>query len=380
MKKYITENQDDEIKAVLDRFKNSPSDIQLAIQFGKECFPNLDLSTIGPAGYPNDKDNNCMKFKSTKPENSANPIGYLCGQIDGPLVYLSQDADTKKSQGLEYNTAKKTTWSCSALATYKTGLLSPELKKIADALKEYFKENIKNYNEVTKTEALTGGWYLQSLDDIYTQNQPALDSIAKDVNWQFKIGNKPVYFWMKGTTVDLKKDISPEIVEFIEGLSAVAGKCTFSEKQSGKCFDIDLNEMYPGEFQGPKYYHYYAPTAEEARTKLKTFRKETKDDYGKRDCKKTFKDYIEAIRTCGQSFKGGQTEINMMKPAVQACINTQREKFPDEVAIIRNPIKGKHMDMSCTKDFRLTQTESESKLKNIIRENLIKLSIRKGLI
>jgi len=70
MKKYITEELDADIRAVLDKFKDSPSDIQLAIEFAKECFPNLDLNSIGPAGYPNDKSKNCMKFKSTNPANS----------------------------------------------------------------------------------------------------------------------------------------------------------------------------------------------------------------------------------------------------------------------------------------------------------------------
>jgi hypothetical protein len=36
--------------------------------------------------------------------------------------------------------------------------------------------------------------------------------------------------------------------------------------------------------------------------------------------------------------------------------------------------------MSCTIEFRLNKNESHSRLKNIIRENLIQLSIRKGLI
>jgi len=379
MKKYITEELDADIRAVLDKFKDSPSDIQLAIEFAKECFPNLDLNSIGPAGYPNDKSKNCMKFKSTNPANSANPIGYICDSNNGPLVFLTQDADNKKSQGLEYIPAKKTTWTCSSLSEYKNAYSSPELQKIYDALKTVLKpENIKDYTELTKTQALQQGFYLQSLDDIYTANKQALDSIAKDVKWQFKISNKPFYFWRKGTTVDLKQDISASIVSDMETIGATPGKCSTLEKERGTCFDIDLNQMYPGEFQGPKYYHYNATNAVEARTKLKSIRKETADSYGKRDCKKVFREYVDLIRTCGQG--QSQNEINMFKPAVQACINTQRDKFPDEVKIINNPIKGKHTTMSCTKDFRLTQTESQSRLKNIIRENLIKLSIRKGLI
>jgi len=379
MKKNILENQDPQAtRALLDKFKNSPSDIQLAIQFAKECFPALDLSTIGPGGYPNNTDLNCIKFKSTNTANASNPIGYLCDSNDGPLYYLSSADDDKKSKGLEYNVAKKTKWSCPSVSEYKAGLLSPEMQKISDALKTFYKENIKNYSELGKSDALTGGWYLISLDEIYNQNKQALDSIAKDVNWQFNIGKKPVYFWMKGTSVDLKQDISASIVSDMETIGAIAGKCSTLERERGTCFDIDLNEMYPGEFQGPKYYHFTATNAEEARKKLKTIRKETADSYGKRDCKKVFREYVDLIRTCGQG--QSQNEINMFKPAVQACINTQRDKFPDEVKIINNPIKGKHTTMSCTKDFRLTQTESESRLKNIIRENLIKLSIRKGLI
>jgi len=378
MKKYITEENDIEIRALLDRFKNSPSDIQLAIQFAKECFPNLDINSFGPGGYPNNNGVNCIKFKSQNPANSSNPIGYLCDSNGGKLVYLSQVEDDKKAKGITPAPAKETKWSCSVLSNYKTGLLSPEIQKISDALKAFYKENIKNYNELDKSTALTGGWYLISVDEIYNKNKQPLDSIAKDINWQFNIGNKPVYFWMKGTPTDLKQDISASIVSDMQTIGATPGKCSTLEKERGTCFDIDLNEMYPGEFQGPKYYHYNATNALDARTKLKSIRKETQDSYGKRDCKKVFREYVDLISTCGQG--QSQTEINMYKPAVQACINTQRDKFPDEVKIINNPIKGKHTTMSCTKDFRLTQTESQSRLKNIIRENLIQLSIRKGLI
>lgn len=381
MKKYITEELDADIRAVLDKFKDSPSDIQLAIQFAKECFPNLDLNSIGPAGYPNDKSKNCMKFKSTNPANSANPIGYLCDSNGGPLVFLTQDADNKKSQGIEYTPAKKTTWTCSTLSQYKNAIVSPELQKIYDALKTVLTpENIKNYTELDKTQALQQGFYLQSLDDIYTANKQALDSIAKDVNWQFKIANKPVFFWRKGTTVDLKQDISASIVSDMQTIGATPGKCSTLDSGRGICTDLDLNEMYPGEFQGPKYYHFISPNADEALKTLKKINKENKVNFGKRDCKKVFESYINLIRTCAQG--KNNTEVSILKSSVAACKNTQfgKEKFADEMAIINNPIKGKHMPMSCTKDFRLPQTESQSRLKNIIKENLIKLSIRKGLI
>jgi hypothetical protein len=379
MKKYITEENDIDTRALLDRFKNSPSDIQLAIQFAKECFPNLDINSFGPGGYPNNNGVNCIKFKSQNPANSSNPIGYLCDSNGGKLVYLSQAEDDKKAKGITPVPAKDTKWSCSVLSQYKNAYSSPDLQNIYDALKTVFKpENIKDYTELTKTQALQQGFYLQSLDKIYTDNKQALDSIASDVNWQFKIANKPFYFWRKGTTVDLKQDISASIVSDMETIGATEGKCSTLEKDREKCFDIDLNVMYPGEFQGPKYYHYNATNAVDARTKLKSIRKETQDSYGKRDCKKVFKEYVDLIRTCGQG--QSQTEINMYKPAVQACINTQRDKFPDEVRIIDNPIKGKYTTMSCTKEFRLNKNESHSRLKNIIRENLIKLSIRKGLI
>ncbi len=318
MKKYITEELDADIRAVLDKFKDSPSDIQLAIEFAKECFPNLDLNSIGPAGYPNDKSKNCMKFKSTNPANSANPIGYICDSNNGPLVFLTQDADNKKSQGLEYIPAKKTTWTCSSLSEYKNAYSSPELQKIYDALKTVLKpENIKDYTELTKTQALQQGFYLQSLDDIYTANKQALDSIAKDVKWQFKISNKPFYFWRKGTTVDLKQDISASIVSDMETIGATPGKCSTLEKERGTCFDIDLNQMYPGEFQGPKYYHYNATNAVEARTKLKSIRKETADSYGKRDCKKVFREYVDLIMSMAMALYVAETSFSKLEKATE---------------------------------------------------------------
>ncbi len=95
----------------------------------------------------------------------------------------------------------------------------------------------------------------------------------------------------------------------METIGATPGKCSTLEKERGTCFDIDLNQMYPGEFQGPKYYHYNATNAVEARTKLKSIRKETADSYGKRDCKKVFREYVDLIRTCGQGTQRKQQRL-----------------------------------------------------------------------
>ena len=169
MKKYITEENNIDTRALLDRFKNSPPDIQLAIQFAKECFPNLDINSFGPGGYPNNNGVNCIKFKSQNPANSSNPIGYLCDSNDGKLVYLSQAEDDKKAKGITPVPAKDTKWSCSVLSTYKNALLGPDLKNIADALKLVYKENIKN----SMTIKTIRGYHTRPITHLFTYCQSA---------------------------------------------------------------------------------------------------------------------------------------------------------------------------------------------------------------
>jgi hypothetical protein len=107
-----------------------------------------------------------------------------------------------------------------------------------------------------------------------------------------------------------------------------------------------------------------------------------KSEYGRRDCKKTLKGYVELMSNCAQNYD--QPYVNTLKPAVQACIKTEGDNFTELVQIINFPKIGNGRDIPssdiCKINFKLTQTESHSRLKNIIRENLIKLSIRKGLI
>jgi hypothetical protein len=377
MKKYITEETSQELIALMAKFDNSPEPIQTAIQFAKECFPKLDITSFGPGGYPRNNQNNCIKFTSQNPANSAYPIGYLCDNNNGPLVYLTPAEDDKKSKGGTANPSKKTTWTCAALTDYVTGYLTPELKKVSEALKASpaFRGKLFDYTKYTYSEALNQGFSLISLDEIYNDNRAIMDSISKSIGWQYNKTNKPTYFWIKDVVGDFNVRIPQEYEDALTAKGYTKGKCGPMESN---CVTINLMDKYPEQFKVPVYYHYNGTNAEDVRTKLKSDRKETQAAYGKRDCKKVFKEYVDLISTCAQG--KSQEDIDILKPDVQACINTQRENFPEQVRIIDNPIKGKHTTMSCTIEFRLNKNESHSRLKNIIRENLIKLSIRKGLI
>ena len=367
MKKYITEETSQELRALMAKFENSPEPIQTAIQFAKECFPLLNIASFGPGGYPRSNQNNCIKFTSENPANKAYPMGYLCDNNNGPLYYLTPAEDEKKSKGGIPNYSKKSTWTCAALTDYVTGYLTPELKKVSDALKASpaFKGKLFDYTQYTYSEALNKGLSLISLDEIYNDNKAIMNSISRNIGWQYNKTNKPTYFWIKDVVGDFKVRIPQEYEDALTAKGYIKGPCG---PMDANCTEIDLMDKYPDQFTKPVYYHYNA----------------TND--GTRDCKKVFKDYVELIRTCAQG--KSQEDVDIKKPDVSACLNGQRdkknffgnEKFDKEKEIINNPIKGKHMNMSCTKEFRLNKNESHSRLKNIIRENLIQLSLRKGLI
>jgi len=131
---------------------------------------------------------------------------------------------------------------------------------------------------------------------------------------------------------------------------------------------------------------YLCPTsAAGQRLDIKSLAKELKKDTSFFACRESLNRYVGFMKDCPSSLVG--VELDMFKDGVGDCVkkfsnwgSSQTINRPGSQDLSRNC----HINFKLNKTYDgkdLTVSENKDKnLKNIIRENLIKLSVRKGLI
>jgi len=367
---------------ILSRFQDVQNDeLKTAVAAG--CF-----ATKNP-GYAKYKNLDCIYTQQTEGP-AINAIGgqrpahvYACTRVGGPLYILSQKNYDNLNSGIAFTPDVQSTWPCPAFSNYQQFFATDDVVKFIEAAKKKGFE-IKKLDEIDYDKGISESWNVVNLLDFIKSNE-GLSNI--DPRLISKLGNyaNPVRVWVRGSKVQVVKagEISDAVIESLTD----AG---YSEElipgDNCKAVRVDQLPEYSKFFSSP-YTMYLCPrSAADQRQSLKDLSKEMNKGTRRFACRKSLKRYKELMRTCPSSLVGA--ELDTFKDGVRDCVKKYSDW--DSSKTITRPRSEDKAGSGCKLNFDLNKTydgkdfnvfeNKDNKLKNIIRENLIKLSIRKGLI
>lgn len=374
-----TEMPQTENDKILMRFKDANKDLQTAIAAG--CFATKNPSYA--------KYNNLECIYSLQTEgNAVNSLGsspahvYACTKAGGPLYILGNDNNRALSNGTAFTPEIKSTWPCPAFSNYQQALATPDIQAfIQAAIVKGFE--IKTLEEIDYNTAVSGSWNKVNLVDFIKQNEGLAEVDPSMISKLEKYTN-PVRIWMRGSQIKVEKggEISNQVLEYLRN-AGYSETPTVGEN----CKPVDVSKLpeYQRYFTSP-YTMYLCPTsAANQRLDLKSLSKELKKDTSRFACRKSLDRYVDFMKNCPSSLFG--PDLDAYKAGIRDCVN----KFSDfDSSKIINRPRSQDLARGCQINFKLDKTydgkdlklyeNKDNNLKNIIRENLIKLSIRKGLI
>lgn len=365
---------------ILMRFKDvNNQELRTAIAAG--CFVNKN------PGYAKYKNLDCI-YSIQDSGNAVNALGqtpahvYACTKVGGPLYILSNKNNDALNGGGSFTPDIQSTWNCPQFSNYQEALATIDIQKFIDgaAAKGF---EIKKLEDVDYNQAIAGTWNKVNLLDYIKSNQ-GLSQVDPVVVGKLEQYQNPVRVWVRGSQIDVEKggQISDEVLEYLK-------QAGYSEDpivgQNCKPVRVDQLPEYQKYFTSP-YTMYMCPkSAADQRQSLKDLAKDLKKDTSRFACKRSLDRYVDLMKNCPSSLVG--TELDLFKAGIRDCVN----KFSDfDSSKIINRPRSQDLARGCQINFKLDKTydgkdltlyESKNEnLKNIIRENLIKLSIRKGLI
>ena len=364
---------------ILTRFANANKDLQTAIAAG--CF-----ATKNPS-YAKYKNLDCIYTQQTE-GNAVSSLGaspahvYACTKAGGPLFILGNDNNRNLSNGIAFTPEIQSNWPCPAFSNYQQALATPDIQEFIQAAMDKGFE-IKTLEEIDYNTAVSGSWNKVNLVDFIKQNEGLAEVDPSMISKLEKYTN-PVRIWMRGSQTQVVKagKISDSVLKYLRD----AG---YSEEPivGENCKPVDVSKLPEYQkFFTSTYTMYLCPTsAAGQRLDIKSLAKELKKDTSRFACNRSLDRYVDFMKNCPSSLVGA--ELDMFKAGIRDCVN----KFSDwgSSQTINRP-KSQDLVRGCQINFKLDKTydgkdltlyeNKDKNLKNIIRENLIKLSVRKGLI
>ncbi len=365
--------------SILTRFKDANTELKTAIAAG--CF--IDKNPT----YAKYNNLDCI-YSLQETGNAVNALGqtpahvYACTRVGGPLYILSNVNNDKLNRKESFTPDIDSKWNCAQFSNYQEALATNDIQSFIDAAMNRGFE-IKKLDQVDYNAALSGSWNKVNLLDFIKSNQ-GLSQVDPSMIGKLEKYQNPVRVWVKGSQIKVEKggEISNEVLEYLRN-AGYSEKPTVGEN----CKPVDVSKLpeYQRYFTS-SYTMYLCPTsAADQRLDIKSLAKELKKDTSRFACRKSLDRYVDFMKNCPSSLFG--PDLDAYKAGIRDCVN----KFSDfdSSKIINNP-KSENLARGCQINFKLNKTydgkdltlyeNKDNNLKNIIRENLIKLSIRKGLI
>lgn len=365
--------------SILMRFKDANTELKTAIAAG--CFVNKNPR------YAKYNNLDCI-YTSQETGNAVNSLGatpahvYACTRVGGPLYILGNDNNDKLNRKESFTPEVDSTWNCPQFSNYQQALATLDIQTFIDAAMSKGFE-IKKLDQVDYNAALSGSWNKVNLLD-YLKANPGLAQVDPSMIGKLEKYQNPVRVWVKGSQIKVEKggEISNEVLEYLRN-AGYSEKPTVGEN----CKPVDVSKL-------PEYQRYFTSSytmylcpksAASQRLDLKSLAKELKKDTSRFACRKSLDRYVDFMKNCPSSLFG--PDLDAYKAGIRDCVN----KFSDfdSSKIIQRP-RSQDLARGCQINFKLDKTydgkdltlyeNKDKNLKNIIRENLIKLSIRKGLI
>jgi hypothetical protein len=366
---------------ILSRFQDvQNNELKTAIAAG--CF-----ATKNPR-YAKYKNLDCIYSQQTE-GNAINAIGgqtpahvYACTKVGGPLYILNQENYDFLNDGTPFTPNVQSTWPCPAFSNYQQFFATQDVIDFIDAAKNKGFE-IKKLDEIDYNTAISQSWNVVNLLDFIKSNE-GLSNIDPRLISKLENYANPVRVWVRGSQVKVEKGgkIADNVLKYLRD----AG---YSEEPivGENCKPVDVSKL-------PQYQRYFTSSytmylcpksAASQRLDIKSLAKELKKDTSRFACRKSLDRYVDFMRTCPSSLFG--PDLDTYKDGIRDCVN----KFSDfeSSRTIQRP-RSQDLARGCQINFKLDKTydgkdfplyeNKDNNLKNIIRENLIKLSIRKGLI
>jgi len=365
--------------SILMRFKDANTELKTAIAAG--CFVNKNPR------YAKYNNLDCI-YTLQETGNAVNALGsnpahvYACTRVGGPLYILGNDNNDKLNRKESFTPEVDSTWNCPQFSNYQQALATLDIQTFIDAAMSKGFE-IKKLDQVDYNAALSGSWNKVNLLD-YLKANPGLAQVDPSMIGKLEKYQNPVRVWVKGSQIKVEKggEISNEVLEYLRN-AGYSEKPTVGEN----CKPVDVSKL-------PEYQRYFTSSytmylcpksAASQRLDLKSLAKELKKDTSRFACRKSLDRYVDFMKNCPSSLFG--PDLDAYKAGIRDCVN----KFSDfdSSKIIQRP-RSQDLARGCQINFKLDKTydgkdltlyeNKDKNLKNIIRENLIKLSIRKGLI
>jgi hypothetical protein len=365
--------------SILMRFKDANTELKTAIAAG--CFVNKNPR------YAKYNNLDCI-YTSQETGNAVNSLGatpahvYACTRVGGPLYILGNDNNDKLNRKESFTPEVDSTWNCPQFSNYQQALATLDIQTFIDAAMSKGFE-IKKLDQVDYNAALSGSWNKVNLLD-YLKANPGLAQVDPSMIGKLEKYQNPVRVWVKGSQIKVEKggEISNEVLEYLRN-AGYSEKPTVGEN----CKPVDVSKL-------PEYQRYFTSSytmylcpksAASQRLDLKSLAKELRKDTSRFACRKSLDRYVDFMKNCPSSLFG--PDLDAYKAGIRDCVN----KFSDfdSSKIIQRP-RSQDLARGCQINFKLDKTydgkdltlyeNKDKNLKNIIRENLIKLSIRKGLI
>ena len=365
--------------SILMRFKDANTELKTAIAAG--CFVNKNPR------YAKYNNLDCI-YSLQETGNAVNALGqtpahvYACTKVGGPLYILGNLNNDKLNSKESFTPEVNSTWNCPQFSDYQQALATLDIQAFIDAAMSKGFE-IKKLDQVDYNAALSGSWNKVNLLDFIKSNQ-GLSQVDPSMIGKLEKYQNPVRVWVKGSQIKVEKggEISNQVLEYLRD-AGYSEKPTVGEN----CKPVDVSKLpeYQRYFTSP-YTMYLCPTsAANQRLDLKSLSKELKKDTSRFACRKSLDRYVGFMKDCPSSLFG--PDLDLFKDGVGDCVRA----YPDwsSSKIINRP-RSENLSRTCQINFKLDKTydgkdlklyeNKDNNLKNIIRENLIKLSIRKGLI
>jgi hypothetical protein len=365
--------------SILMRFQDANTELKTAIAAG--CFVNKNPR------YAKYNNLDCI-YTSQETGNAVNSLGatpahvYACTRVGGPLYILGNDNNDKLNRKESFTPEIDSTWNCPQFSNYQDAFATLGIQTFIDAAMSKGFE-IKKLDQVDYNAALSGSWNKVNLLD-YLKANPGLAQVDPTIIGKLEKYQNPVRVWVKGSQIKVEKggEISNEVLEYLRN-AGYSEKPTVGEN----CKPVDVSKL-------PEYQRYFTSSytmylcpksAASQRLDLKSLAKELRKDTSRFACRKSLDRYVDFMKNCPSSLFG--PDLDAYKAGIRDCVN----KFSDfdSSKIIQRP-RSQDLARGCQINFKLDKTydgkdltlyeNKDKNLKNIIRENLIKLSIRKGLI